>query len=167
MQYKTDVRRFMRGEPGQLSSFATRLCGRYVLSLKEPFLLYSFNFGNQFANQILGLPYTREVRSLKIESSKKGACSLNSTLYLSLQLQILNLLPGWQRLHDALRDPMCNSYDKFLVIFDKLSVELPWEFKLLFVGPWAQTNWHSVPLGFSVFVDLSDLDCLLFTFERR
>jgi len=27
MQYKTDVRRFLRGEPGQLSSFATRLCG--------------------------------------------------------------------------------------------------------------------------------------------
>lgn len=29
-QFKTDVRRFIRGEHGQLSSFATRLCGRYV-----------------------------------------------------------------------------------------------------------------------------------------
>ena len=132
MQYKTDVRRFMRGEPGQLSSFATRLCGRYLLSLKELFvLLYSFDFGNQFPNQVVGLPYTRQVERLKMVTLKKGACSLNSTLHSTLQLQNLNLIPGWQRLDDA----MCNDYNKFLVIFDKLAVELPWEFKLSFCGP--------------------------------
>ena len=90
MQYKTDVRRFMRGEPGQLSSFATRLCGRYLLSLKELFIPYSFDFGNQFPNQVLGLPYTGQVERLKIVSLKKGACSLDSTLHLSLQLQADN-----------------------------------------------------------------------------
>lgn len=86
MQYKTDVRRFMRGEPGQLSSFATRLCGRYLLSLKELFVPYSFDFGNQ----VLGLPYTGQVERLKMVSLKKGACSLDSTLHLSLQLQADN-----------------------------------------------------------------------------
>lgn len=131
MQYKTDVRRFMRGEPGQLSSFATRLCGRYVLSLKELFVLYSFDFGSQFPNQVLGLPYTRQVERLKMVSLKKGARSLNSTLHLSLQLQNLNLLPSWQHLDDA----MCNDYNKFLFIFDKLAVELPQEFNLSFCGP--------------------------------
>ena len=84
MQYKTDVRRFMRGEPGQLSSFATRLCGRYVLSLKELFVLYSFDFGSQFPNQVLGLPYTRQVERLKMVSLKER--STFTQLHFALEL---------------------------------------------------------------------------------
>lgn len=39
LQFKIDVRRFLRGEPDQLSEFATRLCGRLYLFLHNSLVI--------------------------------------------------------------------------------------------------------------------------------
>lgn len=49
-------------------------------------------------------------------------CSVNSTFSLDLSTSELDLLPGLQRLDDALMDLMSNYYGKLSIIFDKISV---------------------------------------------
>lgn len=83
-------------------------CGFYLYPFLDQFRIYAQYYSYAFT---LGPLYTKEVESLKIESSKEGAlslversfllalCSLKSTLHLRFQLDSLNFLPSLEQGH--------------------------------------------------------------------